>query len=184
MKFLRLYQITIDVYSQKSTLLYENDVILALLNNGEHLKSRYFGVTSPRIQEKTGYTPQTIRKKLSSANVYIYSKNGTDKCLEQNKNTFIGKVIRRLEKLGLIKNQNWKLCMCNYWICDSDTAEKYRVFLNKLHASFYTDKLLNKYINSGTYPHRGKQYPYHPFIYEYFFGLFLAENKQLTIEYL
>lgn len=194
MSFLHLYQILhgnkphdrgfIPVYNSKTTILYENEVILALLNNNIHKKSKYFGITSKRITEKTGYTYKKLKKKIKDKNVYIYSKNGNPQSLFQNRGTFIGKIMRRLVKLGVIRNQDWKLVMCNYWICDTDTAEQYRVFLNKIHGTFYTDKILNKMINGDSFPHRGKLYPLHPFVYEYFFGLFLAENKQLTIEYL
>jgi len=169
-------------------VLYENHHILNLISNGDHYGNQYWGFTSWRKYEKTGLTYKDIVAEMSlhdGNDVFLYNNYGNEHNLLQNEKFPIGKVIKRLYATGVIPyknpNLNWVNIFCNYWIAKPEIIDQYvNEFLMPVARAFETDKEIIKVLKEETLPYRKKNYPYHPFIMEYLFGLFLYHHPKVT----
>lgn len=167
--------------------LYENQHILDLVSKGDHYGNQYWGFTSWRKYEKTGLTYKDIVAEMSvndGKDVYVYMNYGNHLNLLQNEHFPIGKVIKRLYSTGVIpyKNPNleWINVFCNYWIARPEIVDQYiNEFLMPTVRAFEKDKEIIKILKEEKLPYRGKDYPYHPFIMEYLFGLFLHHHPEI-----
>lgn len=172
----------------KEPVLYENQHILDLVSKGDHYGNQYWGLTSWRKYEKTELTYKDIVTDMSinsGYDVYLYNNYGNEFNLLQNEDFPIGNIIRRLYKTGVIpyKNPNldWVNIFCNYWIARPEVIDQYvETFLKPVQRAMEQDTEIVRILNEEKLPYRGKQYPYHPFVMEYLFGLFLYHNKDIT----
>lgn len=172
----------------KEPELYENQHILDLVDRGDHYGNNYWGLTSWRKFDKTELTYKDIVTDISlnsGKDVYIYNNYGNEFNLLQNDKFPIGRIIRRLYKTGVIayKNPNleWVNVFCNYWVARPEIVDQYvETFLKPVQRAMETDSEIVKILKEERLPYRGKQYPYHPFVMEYLFGLFLYHNPLVT----
>lgn len=172
----------------KEPELYENQHILDLVGMGDHYGNNYWGLTSWRKFDKTELTYKDIVTDISlnsGKDVYIYNNYGNEFNLLQNDKFPIGRIIRRLYKTGVIayKNPNleWVNVFCNYWVARPEIVDQYvETFLKPVQRAMETDSEIVKILKEERLPYRGKQYPYHPFVMEYLFGLFLYHNPLVT----
>lgn len=172
----------------KEPELYENQHILDLVDKGDHYNNQYWGLTSWRKYEKTELHYKDIVTDMSinsGYDVYLYNNYGNEFNLLQNEDFPIGKVIKRLYSTGVIpyKNPNleWVNIFCNYWVARPEIVDQYvETFLKPVRRAMEQDKEIVKILKEHKLPYRNKQYPYHPFIMEYLFGLFLHHNPHVT----
>jgi len=177
----------IDARGVDVSPLFENQHILNVHSKLEG--ADLYGVTSWRMFDKTGLTKEDIDEFIaenSGKNTYLYGQYGDEFSLLKNRqhSSAIGIVWERLAQLNIFKNKElpkdtWINCFCNYWVADKKTWDRYIPYLQKVIEIFETDPVLNWIMNNITFPHRGKDYPLHPFVLEYLFGLFLEDNPDI-----
>lgn len=169
--------------------LYENQHIIDLTRKNDHYDARYWGLTSWRMNSKTGLTKDEIERQMKEqdgADVYIYNNYGHEFNLLQNKDFPLGKVIKMLYDKKIIpftnEKMSWVNVFCNYWVATPQVIDKYlTTFLLPVVDALYNDPDISAEVNSEMFPHRGKMYPIHPFVLEYLFGLFVYHHPELKV---
>ncbi len=165
---------------------YENQHILDLIAQSDHLGADYWGLTSWRMESKSGLSHAQIKEKIEENkgyDVYLYNDWGDDFSLLKNKNLPFGKIVKRLYEIRAIpfenNNLDWVNVFLNFWVAKPYIVERYVGFLRGVVNAMETDPIISDILSRETYRHRGEQCPLHPFLLEYMFGLFLYHNPDV-----
>ena len=173
----------VPYYNACNTNLFENQVIKSIYLNRQYTGADYVGATSWRVKEKTGLTSEKIKgfMEANKADIYLYGNMRgypfISDALRRNRHNYTGEIIARAYANNVFKRKNpqlnWVPVFCNYWICRPGIFEKYcHEYLLPMEQFIAEDYRSGSLLAQGYQAHRDTQYPRHPFVYEFLFGLF------------
>jgi hypothetical protein len=201
-------------HNEKCTPYFENKVIIDLVNSGRHKEGKYFGVFSGNFRHKIMYskdmqriTPQCIYSKIGNSDVISFFRHHRNKNIVTKAEMFHPGFKRALknifERIGFEINleENTRFIVYqNHFIAKSEIYEDYvnsllepvvKEMENKenkeLQNIIWQDSNYHKKYTMSEKLKRElgvNYYPYHTFLCERLFSIYLNKNKHITCEHL
>lgn len=170
-------------YNPNCSDIFENQVIIDLIDKGEHKKAKYFGVVSWKFKIKTMHDGSILKEIKGVEDVYSFfskwnNRNFLNLMEEWHKGSVEAlKVCLQEAGLPVIDRVN-DVNLYNFQIAKSEIYEDYvnewlKPIVYAMYNSSRAKEALSKVKTTGKY----QKYPPHPFILERLFSLYCIYNK-------